>query len=209
MRVTFLIISLILNSKLFAQELFYSDNGLQSRGYSHVDTIFTTLNKIHVGKASYVFKRLERDKPYIISGADTITLPQTIILDNPDSIEYFILYNSGNKPIKLLRQDGSLISIKEATNYQKKWLPVEFWSYSWCGNSYFSININPGQLMIFGTYKLRDGMKTTMRLRLKSESNGILVSETFESSVNTNYFELNSELKKYLFGVTDRFSYLK
>lgn len=209
MRITLLIILIILGSNLFAQELFYSEDGLQSSGYSRVDTILTLSKNIRFDKAPYVLKRVNIENPYFVSGADTISLPQALFSYKADSIEYFILYNSGSKQIKLLRQDGSLITTKEAVNYQNKWKPVEFWIYSWCGNSYYPMILDPGQLMLFTTYKLKGGSNTTMRLRLKTESNAVLISESFESSVDPYYFELNTEFRKYMFVSKDRFTYLK
>jgi hypothetical protein len=202
------ILSFVVNN-LFGQELFYTETGMQSNGYSRIDTTISFTTKVHPKNPGYIFKKLDPLSGYVLLEADTVKLSLALDSFKPDSFEYFILYNSGTKPIKLQKQDGSMITVKEAINYQNKWLPVEFWNFSWCGNSYFSINVEPKQLVVLKTYKLKEGVKTKIRLRLKSESNGILVSEAFESSIDPDYFVLNVSLKKYRLEVRNGFSYLK
>jgi hypothetical protein len=182
---------------------------MQSNGYSHLDTILTLKNNSLLKNTAYIFKRIDPSKPYLFFGSDTIDLSQKLDLDRSDTIQYFIVYNSGRKPIKLQRQDGSMITVKEAINYQNKWLPVEFWNYSWCGNSYIDVLISPGQLLVLKTLKLKGEKKTTMRMRLKSETNGVLLSEPFETTLDPNYFVLNTSLKRYFLKVDKWFTYLK
>lgn len=209
MKIIFIVLFSFSCSYLPGQKLFYSDEGMQINGSSHIDTIITHLNKTRVSNTNYILKRLEPLSRYVVIGSDTVNLSQVINLKRLDSNEYFTLYNSGNKPIKLLLQDGSMITTREAVNYQNKWLPVEFWNYSWCGNSYYPISIEPGQLLLFTTYKLKGTGKTKMRLRLKTESNGILVSDSFEAFVDPDYFVLNTSLKIYKLEVMQGFTYLK
>jgi hypothetical protein len=203
-----MILSLVA-SDLFGQELFYTETGMQSNGYSRIDTTIRFTAKVHPKNANYIFKKFDPLSGYVLLETDTIKLSLARDSYKRDSFEYFILYNSGTKPIKLLKQDGSMITVKEAINYQNKWLPVEFWDHSWCGNSYFSISVEPKELIVLKTYKLKEGAKTKIRLRLKSESNGVLVSEAFESSIDPDYFVLNVSLKKYRLEVRNGFGYLK
>jgi hypothetical protein len=77
------------------------------------------------------------------------------------------------------------------------------------GQELFSISVEPKELVVLKTYKLKEGAKAKIRLRLKSESNGVLVSEAFESSIDPDYCVLNVSLKKYRLEVRNGFSYLK
>jgi hypothetical protein len=175
-------------------------------GYSHLDTIIDLGKKVQLPNKPFVFTKMDNPR-YVLLKDDTIFL--NIDLFQNDSLERFCLINTGSKPITFREQDRSLIAIKEAQTYEFKWMPCEFWCYSLCGLSYSDYTIQPGQVLIIGTYKKYGKTQTKLRLRLKTKTNGVIISEPYEGQFDEYYFILNSEYERFKYALKTHMDYLK
>jgi hypothetical protein len=203
-----ILLCLFLIKNSFGQELAFSEDGKKGSGFAEFDTIFKPTKTIQLKSSPFIFRHIAKNQKYFLVGLDTISL-SSFDFDGSDSIEYFALMNTGNKLIKVTRQDWSLISVKEAINYKDQWMPIEFWSYSNCGNSYYDYTIFPGSILLFKTYKQFGSTNTKLRLRLKTSTNGIIISEPYEGNIDDTYFILNTKLEKFSPILKDRLNYLQ
>ena len=104
--------------------------------------------------------------------------------------KYFVLdlFNCSTDTIILTEQDGDLIAIQEAKNAKGKWEPIEYWYYSWCGDSYSYIDILPYHKTSILCPRYYGSFQTKLRVRIKSNK-GILISSEFKGSINPNQFK--------------------
>lgn len=105
----------------------------------------------------------------------------------------FIL-NPTKQPLYLVSQDMRIIMIQEAKNEKGEWLPIEYWRYSDCGNSYGLIQVNSGQAVIANMYKYAGDFETELRVKLKSGKNSIY-SKPFKGRINKKQFNYSQELE--------------
>lgn len=113
-----------------------------------------------------------------------------IWLDNKPK-GYFIAYlvNLTDSVFTADRQDRSLIMIQEALDEDGNWKPIEYWTYSGCGNSYFDpLKLDPGKCVLVPIKKYSGSYKTKIRLKFKI-GNYIIYSDTFEGTINKLQFE--------------------
>lgn len=92
-------------------------------------------------------------------------------------------------------QDGSLIAVLEGMNKSKQWKPVEYWWFSWCGNSYEDLILLPDNSIQIGVNNILGSTKTKMRLKIHGRDT-IYVSKEFKGYVSSESFILSSETNK-------------
>jgi hypothetical protein len=143
-------------------------------GYGQYDTTITVTKQLNSSHKIFLKKLNATTQAFL--DKDTLNFNLTKL---NDSIERFALINNSSNPIELVWQDRSLICIKEAKRKKTKWLPIEYWLYSWCGNSYSNKVVNPGQVLVFMTRKQYGNKKVQIRLRLKS-TNGVILSDPYD-----------------------------
>ncbi|MDH4471346.1 MAG: hypothetical protein QE487_01995 [Fluviicola sp.] len=105
--------------------------------------------------------------------------------------EYFTAYlvNTTDSTFTADRQDGSLIMIQEAQNEKGEWLPIEYWVYSGCGNSYFDpLELEPGKYVLVPIKKYSGNFKTKIRLKFKKDDT-LFYSDSFDGSIDKSQFE--------------------
>jgi hypothetical protein len=105
--------------------------------------------------------------------------------------DYFTAYlvNTTDSTFNAKRQDGSLIMIQEAQDEKGAWLPIEYWVYSGCGNSYFDpLKLDPGKYVLVPVKKYSGNFKTNIRLKFK-KGDDLFYSEPFEGSIDKSQFE--------------------
>jgi len=117
------------------------------------------------------------------------------------------IQNSSNDTILLPEQDGSLIGILEAMDTNNDWKAVEYWWFSWCGNSYMNLNLPPEHSIQIGINNNRGDWQTKMRLKIHGQDT-IYFSNEFVGSVSKNDFFLTSETKKEMMYDKYRISFL-
>jgi hypothetical protein len=83
--------------------------------------------------------------------------------------------------------------IQEALNAKGEWAPIEYWTYSGCGNSYFSPLVLPqGQLALIPVRRYSGPFRTKLRLKWKNGTR-TLYSDSFEGSIEPGQFNRLTE----------------
>lgn len=99
---------------------------------------------------------------------------------------YIVNYSDSLQGIE--NHDGKIIMIQEALNSNNEWKPIEYFSYSGCGNSYGITSLDTNCYLMFGVNKYRGNFKTKLRVRLKTNGNTILSNE-YSGYINKSQFK--------------------
>ncbi len=135
--------------------------------------------------ASYLFHR---------SFNRNIVLQDDTLSQYVKSFPIYITNTSITKTAILETQDGSAIMIAEAQDKHGKWKPIEYWSGSWCGNSYFTMTIEPGYFAFTRGIKCSGDTKRLCRLKLTNKEKTIY-SNMFYMNINESQFNKPSQVK--------------
>ena len=156
----------------------YSDEGL----ILVVDTVqeLTMLKKPIW--ASYLFHR---------SFNRSLVLQDDTLQQFVKSYPIYIVNVSTNKTAILETQDGSAMMITEAKDHHGKWQPIEYWSNSWCGNSYFSMSIAPRHFTFTRGIKCSGDTKRLCRLKLTDGKTTIYSNEFFMNITESQFAKPN------------------
>jgi hypothetical protein len=122
-----------------------------------------------------------------------------------DSIKIFPAYivNYTDSLQGIENHDGRIIMIQEALNPQNEWRPVEYFSYSGCGNSFGITSLDTNCYIMFGVNKYKGDFKTKLRVRLRTNGNTIISNE-YSGYINKSQFkerEDESIFNSYLKGI--------
>ncbi|GAB5551841.1 MAG: hypothetical protein Sapg2KO_14320 [Saprospiraceae bacterium] len=106
------------------------------------------------------------------------------------------LGNNSHQDVLVLTQDGSLIIISEALK-EEKWIPIEFWIWSDCGNSYHEpLELKAQKSVDFDGPIFEGDTKTKLRLKMCTGQN-IIYSNEILVEINDSYFnKLKPSFKK-------------
>ncbi len=109
-------------------------------------------------------------------------------IDNNTTDQYLAyLINTTDSTISIELQDGAIVMIQEALNSNRKWLPIEYWVPSGCGNSYDRQLILSGKYVTIPVEKHTGDFSTAIRLKL-IVGDKILYSEPIKGSIDSNFF---------------------
>ena len=97
------------------------------------------------------------------------------------------LVNSGENAALIETQDNSLIMTLEAFTEDQQWKSVEYWSHSWCGNSYFHYKIPANHYLFTRGIWYGGDVHTIGRLKLMNGRDS-LYSNVFSISVCEGQF---------------------
>lgn len=103
------------------------------------------------------------------------------------------IHNRSKDTIYLGQQDGRVIMIQEAKDENGRWKPIEFWRYSWCGNSYVAERLLPNAIAVVKILKYDGDFETEIRLKLKN-GNDIIYSDSYKGKINKIQFNLPSDI---------------
>lgn len=155
------------------------------RAYSNkgLVVIVDTINEITMTKrpiwARYLFPQ---------SFDDTRTkLQDDTLIQDVKSFPIYIANVSDTKIATIEIQDGSLMMIVEAQDEHQTWRALEYWSHSWCGNSYFSVDVPPHYFAFARGIKCSGDFLTTCRLKVFNGSDSLFSNE-FKMSITKNQF---------------------
>lgn len=149
-----------------------------------LQVIADTVNELSITKkpiwASYLFHR---------SFSDSIEILQDdTLIQHVKSFPIYIANLSTNEVASLQTQDGSIMMIVQAIDKTGKWKPIEYWSNSWCGNSYFTIMIPPRHMLMTRGIKCSGDFYTKCRMMVSNKRDSIFSNE-FYMSINETQFE--------------------
>ena len=110
-------------------------------------------------------------------------------LDKYKSLPVFIL-NKSSSYNTIVIEDGRFAMIYEAKDYNGNWKPIEFKTYSWCGNSYSNFNIRKDQFALFKVPEQTGDFKTRLRLKARIGKQ-IFYSNEISGLINLSQFEFS------------------
>lgn len=85
--------------------------------------------------------------------------------------------------------DSRLPIVQEAQDREGKWRPIEYLPSSWCGNSYHTVFLQPGQQWVFAVPRYEGPFATKLRFRLdRGQGQPPLYSAEFEGSIHESQF---------------------
>jgi len=117
------------------------------------------------------------------------------------------IQNQTNDTILFPIQDGSLIGVIEANDKNGNWKPIQYWWFSWCGNSYEDLILPPKKSIQIGLNNRLGKVDTKMRLRIHGRDT-IYLSNEFLGKISNNAFTLNNRAKKEMLEDKERISFL-
>jgi hypothetical protein len=156
-----------------------------------IQLIADTINELSMTKqpiwASYLFHRFYSKNVKILQD-DTLI----------QKVKSFPIYVANMSPsyfASLDSQDGSMMLVVEAIDRKGEWMPIEYWSGSWCGNSYYTMMIPPMHMMMTRGIKCSGDFRTKCRLKLDNE-NGPVFSNEFYMAINETQFSMPIEKER-------------
>jgi|SRR5690606_37601337 len=102
-----------------------------------------------------------------------------------------ILANSTSRRQAFAASDSRLNIVQEAKDKDGEWKPVEYLPSSWCGNSYHTVFLDPGEYWEFAAARFTGEQKTMLRFRLdlrRGDQPKYIYSNEFEGSINPKQF---------------------
>jgi hypothetical protein len=94
----------------------------------------------------------------------------------------FIINETNSKQLLEL-EDGQVMMIQEAKNENGDWLPIEAWMYSDCGNSYYSLVLEPRQYGFTRIKQYYGDFVTELRVKMQN-GDSFIYSNTFKGRIN-------------------------
>jgi hypothetical protein len=139
--------------------------------------------KIEVIKNEKIINRIEADSIHKV---------------NNSNHQMVYIANYTDHYVAVQMQDWSFICILEAIDKNKEWKPIQFWSFSKCGNSYNLKNFAPKTANYFIAPQINSGdYKTSLRYKLLG-NDGFYYSNTFTGNINyCQFFEENPRTDQY------------
>jgi len=113
-----------------------------------------------------------------------------------DSLYGIYIVNKTADSLKISTQDWHLFLIQEAKNQNGKWKPIEYWAYSWCGNSYLSEKLKPKGILKTESKIYRGNFKTQIRFKLLN-NNKIYYSNVIPGYINLSQFDIPNYITEY------------
>lgn len=121
-------------------------------------------------------------------GSKSNILQDDTLIQDVKSFPVFIANTSANKNAMLETQDGSFMMIIEARDESRNWKPIEYWSNSWCGNSYSFVIIPPKHFAFTRGVRCSGNYLTNCRLKVFNED-AVIYSNEFRMQINKTQFE--------------------
>lgn len=111
------------------------------------------------------------------------------INNNKDLLVWIV--NNTDDTVQIQMQDWSFICIKEAMNECKEWKPIEYWEFSFCGNSYYYEGIPPQKIKQFVANRFEGNLQVEMRFKLLGKRK-FYYSNSFWGTIDECSFQKDS-----------------
>ncbi|WP_133464528.1 hypothetical protein [Sunxiuqinia elliptica] len=136
---------------------------------------------------------------------DSLALNENKIANSMDMAVW--IQNQTNDTIFFPNQDGSLIAIIESKNKKGNWKPIQYWWFSWCGNSYEDLILPPNNSIQIGLNNQLGGIPTKMRLKVHGRDT-LYLSNEFNGKVSIDDFVINYQTRFEMLEDKERISFL-
>ena len=132
-----------------------------------------------------------------ISGQSKSENEINLIAEKPnDSLYSIYVFNKTTDSLKISSQDWHLFLIQEAKNQNGDWKPIEYWKYSWCGNSYLSDKLEPYGILKTETEVYNGNFETQIRFKLLNDDK-VYFSNSMTGFVNLSQFQIPNNITEY------------
>jgi hypothetical protein len=112
------------------------------------------------------------------------------------------LINNSKDSIRINAYENRLMIIQEAKNPKGKWVPIEKWFFSGCGNVANDLLLPPKQIILSKVYKYQGNYETKLRLKMINFMNEVFYSNEFNGRINKSQL-----LNKKIIHRSDSLSY--
>jgi hypothetical protein len=99
------------------------------------------------------------------------------------------IINQTKKSIVISEQETELFLIQEALDKNGKWKPIEYMTFSDCGDSFSEYILRPNYYLMTKVYKYKGGFETLIRIKMASDTI-ITYSKPFRGSINLSQFNI-------------------
>lgn len=183
------------------QDFQFTPSGKMDASNFFIDTVLQTDYKKYLNKTE--FCKVDSAKLNDLRAAYSLKEIIAKRCLNNDTTEYYYIYNSTYKDIKLNRLNNKLVAVEIAKDLYGRFRPVNFFIYPKCGTGvdYSDLVLKTGQILLIKTKKQSPGthFQTIARLKIKTSTNGTITSDEFPIQIDVDSFSLNLENKKYFF----------
>jgi len=132
---------------------------------------------------------LENGSPYANKGIQLIAITtRPVAFQGKYQGFEVLLVNGPSAELPLPACDSVLPIIREATDKDGNWKPIEFLASSWCGNSYHNVFLLPGQYWKFTAPTFEGSRDAKMRFKLRLPSSEWIYSNEFSGRINSEQF---------------------
>lgn len=120
-----------------------------------------------------------------------------LILEKPnDSLYSIYVFNKTTNSLEISIQDWHLLLIQEAKNQYGEWNPIEYWKYSWCGNSYLGYKLEPNGILKTESEAYKGDFETQIRFKLLNNDK-VYYSNSLIGFVNLSQFDIPKDITEY------------
>lgn len=183
-------LSMTFSSSVFAQVIEMNSKSMLS-GYFFASSLYSSKDLGGYGDSANPPKQLTNQiKESLKNGLSLEIENSTIPFQESYRSHRVRLSNNSDDKVSFSAQDGRLSIIHQAKDRDGEWKAIEYLPRSWCGNSYHTLVLGPGQYWEFIAPRYAGSYATRMRLMLKGiEGNETpLYSEEFSASINREQF---------------------
>lgn len=99
-----------------------------------------------------------------------------------------VLGNGASAPLELTASDSRLPIVQQALDVDGQWRPIEYLPASFCGNSFHTLVLQPGEYWDFTVPRYVGSMPTQLRVALTLPDGGELVSQPVAGSIDPRQF---------------------
>lgn len=128
---------------------------------------------------------------------DSIIKEDLTVIAKKENDTFFAIYVKNNikDTLQISCQDSHLFLLQEAKNEKGEWKPIEYWSYSWCGNSYRSRKIGPNEIIKSKSFNYSGSYVTEIRFKLFN-NNKVYYSNVLKGTIELSQFMISETRKK-------------
>ena len=162
--------------------------------YRKVDTSLWKLDTLEISSTPLAERRVYHNQPQILDSdsIDTFQIHVDMESITPYADKYFghkiYLANGSSDTIQIDTQDGRIKLLLQGLNEEGSWQYLENFIDSWCGNSYYHVDLPPNNYFVF-SYPVTNGdLETKLRFELIVSPDVTIYSNEFSGKISKKQF---------------------